>query len=144
MNERESAGRTVFVIQVVFVESDVLTGQRRTGQWARSHVFHINARSRTCSLWLWLVEGAVVKCSVRVVTGLGVLVTAVLFPDGERLFSTQIVETSSCLYPASYPTDAWVISEKLMVVHLRKKFVFLTKRSSALKYLNSLQPLKPC
>jgi len=62
-----------------------------------------------------------------------VLVTAVLFPDGKRIFSTNTVVTSSGLHPASYPTDAGVFSEKLMVVHLLKKFLFLTKPSSALK-----------
>jgi len=120
------------------------TGQCRTGQWTRSHIFHINACSHTCSLRWWLAEGDVAKFSVRVVTGLRVLVTAVLFPDGKRLFSTQIVETSSGLQTALYPTDGRVFSEKLMVVHLRMKFLFHTKRSSALKYLNSVQPLKPC
>jgi hypothetical protein len=49
MNERESAVPSVFVIQVPFVESDVLTGQRRTGQWTRSRVVHINARSHASS-----------------------------------------------------------------------------------------------
>jgi len=33
--------------------------------------------------------------------------------------------------------------EKLMVVHQLNKFLFLTNRSSALKYLNSVQTLKP-
>jgi hypothetical protein len=107
MIERDSAGRTSFVIQIIFVESDVLRGQRRTGQWTRSRVIHINARSLTCSL-KWRIVEAVAKCSVRVVTGLGDLVAAVFFPDGKRLFSTHTVETSSRLNPAFYPTDVRV------------------------------------
>ena len=143
MNERYSAGRTLFVIQVIFVESDVLKGQRRTDQWTRSHVIHIQfsyvfsemvARGRSC--------GKVLRSCIDWVGGFWLLLS--YFPTGKRLFSTQIVETSSGLHPASYPADARVFSEKLMVVHLRKKLLFLTKRSSASKYLKSVQPLKPC
>ena len=61
-----------------------------------------------------------------------VLVTADLFPDGKRIFSTNTVVTSSGLHPASYPTGARVFSEKLMVVHLLKKFIF-SRNSSSLR-----------
>jgi hypothetical protein len=156
-----------------YVESDVLTGQLRIGQRTRSHAIHINVRSRTCSPRLWVVEGAVANCTFRVVTGLGFWLLLSDFPTGKDCFSTHTVVISSGLhlasYPtdarvfseklmvahllkkflssglhvASYPTDARVFSEKLMVAHLLKKFLFLTKRTSALECLNSLQTLKP-
>ena len=69
-----------------YVESDVLTSRLRIGQRTRSRAIHISARSRTCSLRWWVVEGAVAKCSVRVVTGLWFWLLLSNFPTGKDYF----------------------------------------------------------